>query len=47
MVFRSWAIGEAGEIILMEIEEFFELVFAGYSVAVLWPYLQEAFNESE
>ena len=37
-------IGEAGQIILMEIEEFFEFVLAAYTMAVLWPYLQEAFH---
>ena len=37
-------VGEAGQIILMEIEEFLEFVLAAYTVAVLWPYLQEAFN---
>ncbi len=37
-------VGEAGQIIFMEIEEFFEFVLAVYTMAVLWPYLQEALN---
>lgn len=31
----------------MEIEEFLELVLAVFTMAVLWPYLQEALNGHE
>ena len=40
-------IGESGHVVLMEIEEFLELVLAVFTMAVLWPYLQEALNGYE
>ena len=36
-------VGDRGQSLLMVIEEFFEFVLAVFSMAVLWPYLQEAF----
>lgn len=38
------AFGDFGQVFLMEIEEFLELVLAVFTIASLWPYLQKAFN---
>ena len=43
-VFPVVGVGESGQIIVMQIEEFFEFVLAVFTMAVLWPYLQEAIN---
>jgi len=40
-------VGESGQIFLMGVEEFLEFVLAVFTMAVLWPYLQEALNGCE
>ncbi|MCZ6802323.1 MAG: hypothetical protein O7F12_17755 [Nitrospirae bacterium] len=42
-----FGVGDRGQSLLMVIEEFFEFVLAVFSIAVLWPYLQEAFHGHE
>ena len=38
---------EVGQVFVMGIEEFLELILAVYAITVLWPYLQEALNFHE
>ena len=40
-------VGEPGQIIVMQIEEFFELVLAVMAMVGLWPYLQEALDGTD
>lgn len=46
-VLPLFVLGDFGQVVLMEIEEFLELVLAVFTIASLWPYLQKAFNGDE
>ena len=40
-------VGESGQLFVMAIEEFLELVLAVFTIVSLWPYLQDAFDGDE
>jgi hypothetical protein len=46
-VLPALGVGEPGQIIVMQIEEFFELVLAVMAMVGLWPYLQKALDGTD
>ena len=46
-VLPDLGVGEPGQIIVMQIEEFFELALAVMAMAGLWPYVQEALDGTD
>jgi hypothetical protein len=40
-------ISDVGQVFIMVVEEFLEFVLAVFTMAVLWPYLQEALDGND